>query len=222
MDGHVSFRSGSLRPIRIAAVALSLALVVASCGGDDGGGGGSASPMSVSTSSPQDVIDHLLWSLDNEVDGESLAPPDCATAQPGDGRHFLPLWIADGDLSSECTVPSGSTVVLNVGGQFCFDEPDLLETCRAEFNNPEYPVTLGAVSVNGERDDELTVVATPVFRWTPLPVWGLGDDELDAAFHGWYVNVTGLPDGDHVIVTEFEVGGDDPFSTTVTHRLTIG
>lgn len=216
------FRSTAPHPIRIVAVVVPLALVTLSCGGDDDGGGGSASAPSVSASSPEDVVDHLLWGLDNEVDGDPLAPPDCSTAQPGEGRFFLPLWVAEGDLSSDCEVPSGSTVVVNIGGAFCFDEPDLVEACRQDFNDPEYPVVVGAVSLNGERNGDLATVASPVFDWTPQPEWGLGDEPLDAAFHGWYVTITGLPDGDHIVVTEFEVGGDDPWSTTVTHRLTVG
>lgn len=220
MPVHVSVRSSAMRRSRrVAAIAVPLAIVLSSCGGDDDAG--DSTPV-VATSSPQDVVDHMLWSSDNEVLDEALAPPECSTAQPGGGRFFLPLWIAPGDSSTTCAVPSGSAVILNVGGTFCFDEPDLLAACQAEFEDPEFPVTLGAVSVNGERTDDLELVATPVFEWTPQPFWELGDQPLDTAFYGWYVTVTGLPDGEHTIVSEFEVGGDDPFAATVTHDLTVG
>lgn len=212
------------RRARWAVVAFAaLALVASGCGDDDDDGAeaSAASGPSVESASPEDAADHMLWSFDNETEGVDLAPADCATAQPGGDRFFLPVWAFPGDLESECDVPSGSTVIVNIGGSFCFDEPDLEEACRTEFEDPDLPVS-GSITVDGEPYDPPEPVASPIFRWTPQEFWGVGTEERDAAYYGWTAAVTGLSDGEHTIVTEFDVGGDEPFVATVTHQLTVG
>lgn len=205
------------RALRLVVIVVALALAASSCAGEDDGS--SAAGPSVSTTDAQDTADHLLWSLDNETPGENPSPTDCSTGQPGGDRFFLPVWNTPGELETNCTVPSGAAVIMNIGGQLCWDEPDLETACRERFENSPAPAT-GAITVNGERSDAPAPVATPVFAWTPQPFWELGDDPIDAAFYGWQATVSGLPDGEHVIVTEFAVDGI--LDVTVTHNLTVG